>query len=228
MLILFIAMAAATAYYLRPSERHQVANTGSSADIHDISAQPAAINEAAVQGDPASQPVLTGAKLSIENAGGDDIIKVIPSVKGQRNAITFRYEWTKNGQPAGNDDKVVGLKRGDRLSVKVTPFDGKVDGEPGVFVSEVMNTTPRISEIKQISLDDSDLIYKVLASDPDGDTLSYSLVDAPKGMTVDQNGNIRWHFEKEDYGKALPVKVKVSDGHGGETVGQINSQPGAK
>jgi RHS repeat-associated protein len=60
--------------------------------------------------------------------------------------------------------------------------------------------------------------YDVTAVDPDGDALTYTLVTAPTGMTIDSLGRITWSPQVADIGNQ-PVDVSVSDGRGG-TVSQ--------
>ena len=55
--------------------------------------------------------------------------------------------------------------------------------------------------------------YDVDATDPDGDTLTYSLVDFPAGMTIDgSTGEIFWYPDTED---TEVIKVRAEDGKGG-------------
>ncbi len=50
------------------------------------------------------------------------------------DAVTLLYEWTRNGVPAGKGKNIEGsVKRGDVISVRITPFDGEdtVKRRPG-------------------------------------------------------------------------------------------------
>ena len=51
--------------------------------------------------------------------------------------------------------------------------------------------------------------YDVVARDDNGDPLTYHLRDAPSGMTIDQQGHIRWDAENEGTERVI---VEVSDG----------------
>ncbi len=65
-------------------------------------------------------------------------------------------------------------------------------------------------------------IYHVLASDPENDSLSFELLQAPVGMTIDsQSGVIRWTPDS-GISTSQQVEIKVSDSHG-ETAKQIYS-----
>jgi len=165
-------------------------------------------------------PVVTGAKLQIETVDGVDIIKVIPEGTTKAGGPpAFIYQWTKNGQPAGeNTDSISGFKRGDNIAVKITPFDGVDYGETKVFTTEIQNTPPKIVEHKEVGFDGNTLTYQVKATDRDGDRITYSLINPPAGMTIGPaTGTITWQVKPEDTG-THNAQVKASDGYGGEDV----------
>ena len=56
--------------------------------------------------------------------------------------------------------------------------------------------------------------YQMVASDPDGDALIYSLASGPAGMTVNASGLVQW---TPDEAGSVPVSISVSDGKGGRT-----------
>jgi len=148
-----------------------------------------------------------GDTLSVEVSGTD--------IDG--DDVSISYEWIKNGEPAGTEKKIAGtLRRGDNVSVKITPFDGEVYGSPVILKREIRNLPPMISEDKKFIVKDDLYTYQVKAVDPDGDTLFYALKSAPRGMTIDQaTGMIRWNIPANFEGKAS-FTVSVSDGNGGE------------
>ncbi len=98
-----------------------------------------------------------------------------------RDPLTFRYQWLVNGEPlsgaTGHQLNSDHLKRGDRLSVEVIPFDGKAQGAP--YRSEpviVGNTLPVVTRVtiepSQIQVGDV-LEAKVEATDADHDAVQY-------------------------------------------------------
>ncbi|MDP3048732.1 MAG: putative Ig domain-containing protein [Thermodesulfovibrionales bacterium] len=133
--------------------------------------------------------------------------------------ISIAYEWTKNGEPAGRGKQIeAALKRGDKVSVRITPYDGEVHGVPAVLHREIVNMPPVIIEHRRFNFDGSVFTYQVKAKDPDNDTLAYSLKTAPSGMTIEKTtGLIQWIVLQDFKGKA-EVVVVVSDGHGGEAL----------
>jgi hypothetical protein len=150
-----------------------------------------------------------GDTLSVEVSGSD--------IDGDE--VTISYEWTKNGEPGGNTKKIgVPLKRGDKVDVKITPFDGEVYGHTVILHREIVNLPPMIIEDKKFNFDGKIYTYQIKATDPDGDTLTYALKSAPSGMTVDPStGLIKWDVPPEFKGKT-PITVSVTDGHGGEAL----------
>ncbi len=133
--------------------------------------------------------------------------------------VKILYEWTKNGMPAGNDKRIDGqIKRGDRVSVKITPFDGEVNGRTIILHREIGNLPPMIIEKKEFNFDGKVYTYQIKAEDTDGDALTFSLKSSPKGMTIDSStGLIHWNVPAGFRGKSI-ITVSVTDGHGGEAV----------
>ncbi len=147
-----------------------------------------------------------GDRLSVEPAGTD----------ADGDAVTYLFEWTVNGAPAGTEKSLGSpLKRGDNFSVKITPYDGVDYGTPVLLEREILNTPPVIVEHKEFSFNGSVYTYQVKASDPDGDALTYSLESPPAGMTIDAStGLLRWLVPKEFTGRQN-VSIIADDGHGG-------------
>jgi hypothetical protein len=170
------------------------------------------------------QAAVARAKLQLEAVDNKDILKVIieKTVGADSREINYKYEWSINGQLAGSgNDNISGFKRGDKIAVKITPFDGERPGKPRTLSVEVQNATPKVSEGKEPMYDGKTFTMQINAIDPDGDALSYDLLSGPEGMTIDKkSGTVNWPV-KDDSSGDYPVKVKISDGHGGETTYQL-------
>jgi len=93
------------------------------------------------------------------------------------------------------------------------------------------NHPPSISSLPETAaLIGSGYSYNVVASDIDGDTLSYALSQAPSGMSIDAaTGALRWTPTSAQAG-LNQVELVVSDGHGGSGVQSfgvlVSSVPG--
>ncbi|MCL5024095.1 MAG: Ig domain-containing protein [Nitrospirae bacterium] len=160
--------------------------------------------------------VVRKAKLQFQNVKGEDVLKVVAEGGSTEGDGAFKYEWTINGEPTGEGDSVSGFKRGDKISVKITPFDEKELGPSKTLTTTVTNTPPKIIEHREQHFEGQVWSFQIKASDRDGDALTYALKGAPAGMAVDPaTGLIRWNVPGKFEGKA-PVTVSVSDGHGGQ------------
>jgi hypothetical protein len=163
-------------------------------------------------------PELTKVKLMPEVfKPGDEMYVDAEAKDDDGDSATVLYEWTKNGQPAGDGKVIEGqVKRGDKISVKVTPFDGEEKGRPITVATEVRNMPPAIEAHNNFNFDGKVWTYQVKASDADGDPLAYSLSVAPQGMTIDPGtGRVTWIVPEEFRGKTS-FTVVVKDGQGGE------------
>ncbi len=164
-------------------------------------------------------------RMVLESKDGNDEIGVVvlDKVAGPE-AVHYEYDWTNNGRPAGRERSVTGFKRGDKMGVKITPVDGERRGRAKVLTTEIRNSAPKVLEVKNIKTDDTHLTYQVIAADPDGDAMTYSLADPPKGMTINpKSGLVEWTVDGRTQGK-FTVTVKVSDGQGGETAYPVSIQ----
>jgi hypothetical protein len=162
-------------------------------------------------------PEITSLNLlsEIDKPGGA-LSVVVTGSDPDGDAVTFLYEWTINNEPAGNDQRIRGtVKRGDRISVKVTPFDGESYGRPAVLERKIQNLPPIIQDHAEFQFDGKLYTYQVKASDPDGDPLTYAIESPAEGMTIDKSGGLlTWNVPAEFKGKKS-VTVVVTDGNGG-------------
>lgn len=168
----------------------------------------------------ADKPSVTKAKLQVESVDNADHLKVVAEGNTVGNTpVSFRYAWTKNGQPVeGGGNSISGFKRGDKIDVKITPYIGELLGQPRTLSTEIKNSTPKVTEDKQVVFEGNIMKYQVKATDPDGDKLTYALEGAPQGMTIGSStGLVQWPV-KDDFSGVVSFKVKISDGNGGEIV----------
>ena len=148
-----------------------------------------------------------GDSLGVEVSGSDP----------DGDEVTFEYAWEKNGVSAGKGSRIEGvLKRKDAIAVTITPFDGEVRGRSLTLRREIRNVPPLIGGVKDARMVGDLYSCRIVATDGDGDSLTYALKDAPPGMSIEAaTGTIRWEIPPAVSGK-VPVTVAVSDGNGGE------------
>ena len=170
-------------------------------------------------------PEVTALRLNAESeiVPGDPLLAQVEGRDADGDAVAFQYRWLVDGVPeqTGTAEErfdTAQLQRGARVRVEVVPDDGEVSGQP--WHSEeitVANRPPEILSLpEQASQGGEDFRYNVEARDPDGDkNLRYELVEAPVGMTLDPvSGELRWRPGLDQAGDH-PVKLVVSDFHGG-------------
>jgi hypothetical protein len=196
----------------------------------DITSREESINESSsVSATKTESPskALISARLQLKAVDNKDILKVVTDkVTGKSGAdITYKFDWKINGQAAGDgSDSIGGFKRGDKVTVQIMPFDGETAaGQSRILSMEIANTTPKIVEQKETPFDGKTFTMQIKATDSDGDTLSYELLGGPEGMTIDnKSGMVNWPL-KGNNGGDYPIKVKITDGHGGETTYQLTA-----
>ncbi len=182
---------------------------------------PSVVKGAATSPAPPALPIILSVKLSPPEPKASDTIKAnVITANGSKENIA--YKWSKNGEelPETSDTlSGVKFKRGDKITLNVTPFEGSRYSSPITVFVTIANSAPRIiSSPDTLRFDGKRFSYKVLAEDHDGDTLHYSLKAAPQGMNIDSNsGVITWDTGPEDKGPHQ-VTIAVSDGYGGEAV----------
>lgn len=164
-------------------------------------------------------PSIVNAKIMPSNPKMHDILKLnITGNDRDGDPISYKYEWIKNGEPVSSSETLEGpFKREDKISVKITPYDGEGYGFPSTLSTNIFNSPPKPSGTGE-SFENNIYTYQIKATDPDGDIPTYNLKQAPKGMVIDKStGLITWQVTEKDTGR-YPVVVQISDGHGGEVL----------
>ena len=166
-------------------------------------------------------PVASSVVLRPVPAFVGDVIKAMGTASDRDNdTVTFEYQWMVNNSTVPNQTDSLdtsGLKKRDGISVMATPYDGEERGAPVqssvVFLS---NRNPDIVSAPSSNMQGGVYTYQVIAKDSDGDQLTYGLVTAPEGMTIDaRSGLIRWEPRVGSGSVEMTVKVSVDDGDGG-------------
>lgn len=161
--------------------------------------------------------------VSVETITGNprDGFKAVLFHEGPENdEIRYMYDWTVNGsEVSGVIEETLpwqeGFKRGDVVGVTVTPYSDLGQGAVtvgGTFT--IPNSPPVISSEPSASFTDGKFTYTVLAEDPDGDPIDFTLKGAPPGMTIEPaTGLISWEYGPDDAGE-YKVTVVAADSEG--------------
>ena len=137
------------------------------------------------------------------------------------DAVKFRYQWTVNDQALPDDSPVLRgsqFKQGDTVSLTVTPYDDEAEGKPFVSRNTVIpNSAPAIVSEPPKDFQGDVYTYQVVAQDPDGDPIEYSLAAAPAGMSIDaRTGVITWPINEKS-GGAHAIEIVARDPAGMKT-----------
>ncbi|PZP64886.1 MAG: hypothetical protein DI604_25960, partial [Delftia acidovorans] len=156
-------------------------------------------------------------------AGTPVILSAATSSDANGDALSYR--WSLLSRPEGSaatydntkglTTKFTGDKRGIYVS-QVIASDGVLESWPAVTAIEVPNGAPVIaSDAVTQAKTQKAYAYLPAAMDVDGDTLTWTLVSGPAGMTIDpSNGALAW--TPKEVG-TVNVSISVSDGFGGSS-----------
>lgn len=142
------------------------------------------------------------------------------------DSLKFRYKWYVNDLPvAGESDSLVlkGVRKGAWVHVSVTPNDGFADGAwRDSSRHQVVNALPVVNSMLPKELPPGRrFIYRIVAEDPDGDPLTFTLTKAPPGMVL-RGETLEWQVPGESIGANVDAVVVISDNDGGQTVQSIS------
>jgi|GEM_PF-616042 hypothetical protein len=167
-------------------------------------------------------PVIRKALLLPVSPKRGDILRVeVEAEDPDGDDFSLRYEWSINGVPAGTDSETLqaDIKRGDNVIVRITPVDAEYAEGRTVERSVTIGNAPPVVEggIKGLRVENGRLTGRIVVTDPDGDDVMFSIVNAPEGLEIDDSGNISWTLPPSAVGTHT-ISVKVSDGYGGESL----------
>ena len=169
---------------------------------------------------PVVEEVLVERKLDYAHS---ELKAIVKGSDLDGDSINYFYKWEKNGTVLSEGDggalEAIRFKKGDSITVTVTPTDGEVSGKPkrsGTVI--VANSPPAIVSSPPTHLSGNIYTYQVKAEDPDNDPIIFTLRTSPKGMTVNkETGLIQWEVSKEDRGDHL-VEIEAADPDGAKSL----------
>lgn len=160
------------------------------------------------------------ASLVPDTVDGRTVFKVKTVLSDDNKNIELRYEWFINGflVVGNNTDTIGNFKGGDKVMVKITPFNGAQQGDLMVLTVTPKNLPPVITQHNNLVKKDDIYTYQVEAKDPDGDPIVYKLSKGHEGVTIDEKtGLITWKPKPDETG-SFDVAVTVSDNHGASSI----------
>lgn len=170
-----------------------------------------------------SLPQINRASADLKEAPSAEIILRVGSIDADGDAVTYSYEWFKNGDlvagESGSSIDVAHFQKGDKVYASVTASDGEGAGSSRRSDPIVLGSNaPKITSSPPTTLGDERLFTYQVKVGPGSGSLTYELVESPSGMTISDDGLIEWTVpvhDSPDGARAHKAVVKVTDSMGG-------------
>lgn len=168
-----------------------------------------------------SPPNIIHASAAIQGGGnGGEVVAQVDARDVDNDNVRYTYRWFRNAKPIeGASGPSIGMdqiEKGDVVYAEVVASDNM--SQSAAFRTEVVtidNHPPQILS-EPGAPKGGEFVYQLDVQDEDLDRLSYTLVDAPEGMTIDSNGLLRWQLPTGDDRKGSHrVTIQVTDTNGG-------------
>jgi hypothetical protein len=153
---------------------------------------------------------------------GSTVRAIVQGQDADGDSLKFKYRWYVNDLPvAGESESLMlkGVNKGSWVHVSVTPNDGFADGawkESSRY--RVVNAPPVVKSPSPTTIPPSMMLrHTLVAEDPDGDPMTFTLSKGPPGMIL-KGSTIEWQVPVEYIGRQVEAIVTITDGDGGQTV----------
>ena len=180
-----------------------------------------------------SLPRIVSVSSTAEIYAGTDVTVVPEAEDDDEDSIDFTYQWLINGEadPVLAQATLPGDKftKGDTIQVLIVPNDFFDDGPAYKSPSlQIPNAPPSILSVPPPGITSFDYRYQVEVSDPDDNTFTYRLDEAPVGMSIDENsGLLEWSLADVAPGD-YTIAVIAADSEGVETAQEYTLSLGAQ
>jgi hypothetical protein len=168
---------------------------------------------------PVVEEVHIEPKLAYANS---ELKAIVKGFDPDGDSIHYLYKWEKNGIVLPEEDTAVlksnRLKKGDSVTVTVTPTDGEASGKPKKSEAMIIaDSPPIIVSSPPTHLSGNIYTYQVKTENPDNESIIFALKTAPKGMVINkETGLIRWEVSKGDQGDHL-IEIEATDPEGAKS-----------
>jgi hypothetical protein len=153
---------------------------------------------------------------------GSTVRAIVQGQDADGDSLKYKYKWYVNDLPvAGESESLAlkGVKKGAWVHVSVTPNDGFADGawkESPRY--QVVNAPPVVRSQAPTTIPPSRILtHPIVAEDPDGDPLTYTLVGGPGGCAL-SGATLTWQVSDSDLGRTQMIVIRISDDDGASTI----------
>lgn len=172
----------------------------------------------------AMEPVISKIKIDPPDPVSTDFIRAVAEMaKPVSKDTRFSYSWYVNGKEIKNNDSILleksNYKKGDKVYCRVWATREKYRSDAIESDEVIVKNSPPVLALTGVEPFNvpGRFIYKINATDPDGDILTYRLISPlNKGIQMDGiNGEIIWDIPAsmgESTGVRIVYEVKDSSG----------------
>jgi len=160
---------------------------------------------------------------------GSTIRAIVQGHDADGDELKYKFKWFVNDLPGtGEGESLVlkGVRKGSWVHVSVTPNDGFADGawkESPRY--QTVNAPPVVRSKAPETIPPSRILaHAIVAEDPDGDPLTYTLVKGPEGCAL-SGATLRWQVSDSDLGRTAEIVIRISDDDGASTILTLSLNP---
>ena len=166
-------------------------------------------------------PQIRSASISPDSilTNTDELTAVGDGFDPDGDSLRWICYWTLNNTKRIADSsttikiKDLKLKKGDMLTAELYAYDKDTVSNPYLLNIEVANSPPILREgLDSIPYKPDSIYYKLPIIDPDGDEISFTLLDAPYGISIDRKTGIVYGTAAESTSFEITVRATDTDG----------------
>ncbi|MGB9720262.1 MAG: Ig domain-containing protein [bacterium] len=166
-------------------------------------------------------PQIRSARISQDSilTSTDSISVIGDGFDPDGDSLRWVCYWTLNNSKRMADSstsikiKNFKLKKGDILTAELYAFDKDTVSNPYVLNIEIANSPPVLKEgLDSIPYKPESIYYQLPIVDPDGDEITFALLDAPYGIFIDKKKGIIYGKVAEATNFEVSVRATDTDG----------------
>jgi hypothetical protein len=135
-----------------------------------------------------------------------------------KDSLRMIVHWLVNNQVISDTSNTLelrkfGLKKNDVITGSASVDDGEFRSEPFAFELVIANAPPVFkTQVDSVKSPPDSIYYPLPIIDPDGDQLTFEILDAPEGIQIDQNKGIIYGAVDETATFEIMVRATDTDG----------------
>ena len=168
-----------------------------------------------------SPPVVRSLRFRPDPPHPDSALRaVVEAWDPDGDPIRLRFRWWVNGKEVSGDSLLLpgSFRGGTRITLQVVPSDPVGAGKAAVYEGVALNRPPRFVGTERPTRKGDTLWIPIRVEDPDGDSVTLKLVEAPPGFHLDTERGVIWGVLR---GGAI-IRIEARDPHGGKAWYQVN------